>query len=220
MLFWRRGHVYVMCVATYNPGQKGLGHLPIFSWFCMEFTANLRYTLINTASTRFFPQTKLTSIKCTRYVKRVWLVTPNTVQGGGGSTWSTFSSPKTQSVPNVLTRIEACEQALRLGISLKVDVREARERKTRTRGEGGGGGPSRLCPSFARSRGARPNRRACPQARSLLEWHMLLPEPGLWFLPGAGFPLGREKSSHSWRAAKILRVWQLPRPHELEYFKT
>ena len=44
-------------------------------------------------------------IKCTRYVKGVWLVTPNTVQGGGGSARITFSSPKTQSVPNVLTRI-------------------------------------------------------------------------------------------------------------------
>ena len=40
---------------NYNPGQKVLGHLPIFTWFCMEFSANLRYTLINTASTRFFP---------------------------------------------------------------------------------------------------------------------------------------------------------------------
>ena len=30
------------------------------------------------------------SLKCTRYVKGVWLVTPNTVQGGGGSTWITF----------------------------------------------------------------------------------------------------------------------------------
>ena len=31
--------------------------------------------------------------------------TSNTVQGEGGSTWITFSSPETQSVPNVLTRI-------------------------------------------------------------------------------------------------------------------
>ena len=23
----------------YNPGQKGLGHLPFSSWFCMEFAA-------------------------------------------------------------------------------------------------------------------------------------------------------------------------------------
>ena len=128
----------------------------------------------------------LRSIKCTRYVKGVLLLTPNTVQGGGGSTWSTFSSPKTQSVPNVLTRIVACEQALRL--ALKVDVREARERRRRTRrcrggggGVGGGGGPT-----LARSRRARPNTRACSQASSHLEWHMLLPELGLWFLPGEG----------------------------------
>jgi len=40
---------------SYNPGQKVLGHLPFFTWFCMEFAANLRYTLINTALTRFFP---------------------------------------------------------------------------------------------------------------------------------------------------------------------
>ena len=117
----------------------------------------------------------LRSIKCTRYVKGVLLLTPNTVQGGGGSTWSTFSSVKTQSVPNVLTRIVACEQALRL--ALKVDVREARERRRRTR---------RCRPSLARSRRARPNTRACSQASSHLEWHMLLPEPGLWFLPGEG----------------------------------
>ena len=40
---------------TYNPGQKVLGHLPFFTWLCMEFAANLQYTLINTALTRFFP---------------------------------------------------------------------------------------------------------------------------------------------------------------------
>ena len=39
----------------YNPGQNVLGHLPFFTWFCMEFAANLRYTLINTALTRFSP---------------------------------------------------------------------------------------------------------------------------------------------------------------------
>ena len=61
---------------NYNPGQKVLGHLPFFTWFCMEFAANLRCTLINTALTRFLPhppppQNKLRSIKCTRYVKGV-----------------------------------------------------------------------------------------------------------------------------------------------------
>ena len=87
-------------------------------------------------------------------LKGVWLVTPNTVQGGGESTWSTFSSPKTQSVPNVLTRIVASEQALRLGISLKVDVRETRERKTRTRGKGGGRALAALPLARAFSRGS------------------------------------------------------------------
>ena len=32
----------------YNPGQKVLEHLPFFTWFCIEFAAILRYTLINT----------------------------------------------------------------------------------------------------------------------------------------------------------------------------
>ena len=40
---------------NYNPDQKVLGHLPFFTWFCMEFAANLRYTLINMALTGFFP---------------------------------------------------------------------------------------------------------------------------------------------------------------------
>ena len=39
---------------SYNPGQKGLGHFPFFTCFCMEFAANLQYTLMNTALTRFF----------------------------------------------------------------------------------------------------------------------------------------------------------------------
>ena len=79
---------------SYNPGQKVLVHLPFF----MEFADNLQYTLSNTALTRFFPHppwTKLRSLTVARYVKGVWLVTPNTVQGGG-STWNTFSSPKTK----------------------------------------------------------------------------------------------------------------------------
>ena len=39
---------------SYNPGQKGLGHFPFCTCLCMEFAANLQYTLINTALTRFF----------------------------------------------------------------------------------------------------------------------------------------------------------------------
>ena len=162
----------------------------------------------------------LRSIKCTRYVKGVLLLTPNTVQGGGGSTWSTFSSPKTQSVPNVLTRIVACEQALRL--ALKVDVREARERRRRTRrcrGGGGGGGVgaaprSRVLAGLAQIRElARRLVATSSDTCCCLNW-------GCGFSRGRGVPLRREESSHSWRARKILRVWQLPRPHELEYFKT
>ena len=42
---------------TYKP--KGFGipppPLPLFTCFCMEFAANLQYTLINTGLTRFFP---------------------------------------------------------------------------------------------------------------------------------------------------------------------
>ena len=58
---------------------------PFSLGFCMEFAANLQYTLINTALTRSPPpQTKMRFIKCTRYVKDVWLVTPNTVFRGEG----------------------------------------------------------------------------------------------------------------------------------------
>ena len=102
--------VVVVANESGDPGQKVLGHLLFFTCFCMEFTANLRYTLINKALTRFLPHptlpwTKLRSLAYAKYVKSVWLVTTNTVQGGGGSTWITFSSPETQSVSNVLTRI-------------------------------------------------------------------------------------------------------------------
>ena len=46
MIGFQAGHIY-------NPGQKVLGHLPSFTCFSMKFAANLRYTLINTALTRF-----------------------------------------------------------------------------------------------------------------------------------------------------------------------
>ena len=46
MVGFQAGHIY-------NPGQKVLGHLPSFTCFSMKFAANLRYTLINTALTRF-----------------------------------------------------------------------------------------------------------------------------------------------------------------------
>ena len=84
---------------------KGFG-TPFFTCFSMEFTAKLRHTLINTNKIFFHPPwTKLRSLAYAKYVKSVWLVTTNSVQRGGGSTWITFSSPETQSVSNVLTRI-------------------------------------------------------------------------------------------------------------------
>ena len=76
---------------------KGFG-TPFFTCFSMEFTAKLRHTLINTNKIFFHPPwTKLRSLAYAKYVKSVWLVTPNTVQGGGG--------PETQSIPKILTRI-------------------------------------------------------------------------------------------------------------------
>ena len=58
---------------NYNPGQKVLGHLTFFMCFCMEFAANQRYTLINTALTRFSPtpppRTKLRSLTYATNVK-------------------------------------------------------------------------------------------------------------------------------------------------------
>ena len=48
-------YVIAQFLTNYNPGQKVLGHIPFFTWFCKELAANLRYTLINTALTRFFP---------------------------------------------------------------------------------------------------------------------------------------------------------------------
>ena len=81
---------------------KGFGTPPLFHVF-----------LYGTCSlTRFLPhppplppRTKLRALTFARYVKGVWLVTPNTFRRGGGSTRITFSSPETQSVPNVWTRI-------------------------------------------------------------------------------------------------------------------
>ena len=54
---------------NYNPGQKVLGHLPFFTWFCMEFAANLRYTLINTALTRFSPHPPLNKVEVHKVYK-------------------------------------------------------------------------------------------------------------------------------------------------------
>ena len=53
----------------YNPGPKVLGHLPFFTWFCVEFAANLRYTLINMASTRFFPHPPLNKVEAHKVYK-------------------------------------------------------------------------------------------------------------------------------------------------------
>ena len=77
--------------SAYNPGQKNWDNSRFFTCFSMEFTANLRYTLINTALTRFSPNPSppppwktLRSLAYAEYVKSVWLVTPNTAQEGGG----------------------------------------------------------------------------------------------------------------------------------------
>ena len=69
--------------STYNPGRKVLGHPPFSTCFYMEFAANLQYTLINTALTRFLPSPLLLE-QSRGPVKVVWLVTPNTVQGERG----------------------------------------------------------------------------------------------------------------------------------------
>ena len=81
-------------------------YFPLFTRFCTEFAATG-----NTHSwigpNKISPPslwTKLRSITCARYVKGVWLVTPNTVRGEG-LTWITFSLHERPSVPNVLTRI-------------------------------------------------------------------------------------------------------------------
>ena len=58
---------------------------------------------------------------CARYAKGVCLVTPNTEQGGGGgegATWIAFSSPKTQSVPNVYGVIIFSHQQKKIWVSL------------------------------------------------------------------------------------------------------
>ena len=88
-----------------------MGHLPFFTFFYgIIFTANLRYTLKHSL-TKIFPPPPLTKLEvldiskiCTK------CLTCNTqhCSGGGGregSTWITFSSPETQIVPSVLTRI-------------------------------------------------------------------------------------------------------------------
>ena len=62
-------HWVVITKWDYNPGQKVLGHLPFFTWFCMEFAANLRYTLINTALTRFSPHPPLNKVEVHKVYK-------------------------------------------------------------------------------------------------------------------------------------------------------
>ena len=73
----------------------------------MEFAANLQYTLINTALTRSPPPPNKDEVHKVYKICKGCLTcnTQHCVQGGGGSTTITFSSPKTQSVRNVFTRI-------------------------------------------------------------------------------------------------------------------
>ena len=40
----------------YNPGQKGLGHFPLFSLFYVETEGNQQFTVIKIALKRFFPR--------------------------------------------------------------------------------------------------------------------------------------------------------------------
>lgn len=67
-----------------------------------EFVANGQNT--NKWPTNVPPETKLSSITCSRHVKGVWLLTPNTIQGGRGLNLNCIFHYKRQSV-NVLTRI-------------------------------------------------------------------------------------------------------------------
>ena len=82
---------------------------PFSLGFCMEFAANLQYTLINTALTRSPPPPNKDEVHKVYKICKGCLTcnTQHCVQGGGGSTTITFSSPTTQSVPNVLTWIVA-----------------------------------------------------------------------------------------------------------------
>ena len=90
------------CNFSDNPGRNVLGHLPFFTWFCMEFAANLQYTLINTALTRFFP-TPLNKVE----VLRCLTCSNQHCSGGRGINFNYISSPKTRSVPNFWIRIVA-----------------------------------------------------------------------------------------------------------------
>ena len=56
--------------------------------------------------------------------------TSNTVQGEGGSTWITFSSPETQSVPNVLTRIVESRKMCAVSIlfNLKIEFSDLKSK--------------------------------------------------------------------------------------------
>ena len=61
-------------------------------FICKEFVANGQNT--NKRPTNVPPKARLSSITCSRHVKGVWLLTPNTVQVGGGLTWIALSIMK------------------------------------------------------------------------------------------------------------------------------
>ena len=85
-------------VICYNPGQMVLEQLP----FSRVFVWNLQLTAL-----RRFPS-PLNKVKVLKVYKicKMCLTWNTQYCLGGGSTWITFSSPETQSVPNVLTRIK------------------------------------------------------------------------------------------------------------------
>ena len=109
LIFWQAmtsaldvfpGRSQAMNYHTYNPGQRVWDTSPFSSVFVWNLQLNKIF-----APPPLPPRTKLRALTFARYVKGVWLVTPNTFRRGGGSTRITFSSPETQSVPNVWTRI-------------------------------------------------------------------------------------------------------------------
>ena len=92
-----------------NPGQKGLGHFPLFSLFYIVETAeNQQFTVMQIALKRFFPRSPWTMLKsfvCRILLIHLWLPTTNIFQGGEGIDWNAFFIEKWESVPNVLGTI-------------------------------------------------------------------------------------------------------------------
>ena len=97
----------------------------------MEFAANLRYTLINTALTRFFPHprpppplNKVEVLRVYKICKRCLTWNTQQCSWGEGVNLNYISSPKTRSVPNILTRIVGRKTFRARGRSSKVMLLE------------------------------------------------------------------------------------------------